>query len=160
MTADFPEDWEPFVKALIEDARGNESKTREMLCFLAKLIERGRLPSSGRAFVAKFLTTIAYGGNPVPPGKKARGRYSNLRILAAVEQLRAKDTSPKDAHDRVGTQMKMKGSTVAKCASQGRQQIRQAVERNVRAGANRGKIIGMISDIYGIPAPIIRSYFF
>ena len=84
MTADFPEDWEPFVKALIEDARGNESKTREMLCFLAKLIERGRLPSSGRAFVANFLRRLPTAGTPC---RQARKRAAGIRICASLLRL-------------------------------------------------------------------------
>jgi len=150
------ESWGPLVADMVAGAHSDHIETLGTIKFLAVLLEKDLLPDNGRKFLVKFLKTVGNGANPIPPRKKAARRYSNLRVLAAVEQLKTKGLWLEEVFTEVGRQMDMQPSTVKKCASQGRTQIRKVV---ARAGGDRDLIVATIANFYGIPRVTFSGLF-
>lgn len=148
------EDMEPIVQAFLDDARRSQRKetTANMLNFFADLLALDRLPESGRAYVANVLRAVADDDAraALPTRKKPPGP-SAVHIFAAFEKERAgSEVAPGEIHKRLAVRLGIKESTVARVVSQGRQQVRAALQRDIGPATDRDRTVAIYAQTLGL----------
>ena len=156
------EDLEPMVAEMIRGAVGDNLESRCTMKFLADLLRMDRLPKSGRDYVAAALENMANGIEPFPKKSKTRS-LNRMEILRAVEgeigKRRAAHGELGEIYEAVGRRFNIKGTVVAKYASEARAHIARTIDRHVAAGQDADRVINLAAKAANLHVDRVKSYF-